>query len=206
MNNRRPGSNKIFARRLRLVLAALAAAGVLGACDGPDIRGMYEEGTSLYDAGDYKGALAVFDEAMDASRGKVSELQYEILKYSAECRLRLGDEEGARAAYESLIELDDSEANKAQYEALLKEFENMDRCREAEKLISQGSYEEAGEMLKDLASLDGTLSGRTAWFDRAVCMEYLRKFDEAAGLWEQYLKVWPDDEEAKKEYLFCSTR
>ena len=189
-------------------MICLAAALMLMGCSkGPDKYELRDQGVALFQQGNYQAALEKFDAALDASKGQVSDLQFDILKYSAECRLHLGDYEAAKASYEALIELDaDDKEAQAQYAALMSEMDAIDVCRKTKAMIEAGEYEEADKILEDYASLDGTISGRTAWFDRAVCAEHMQKYADAAELLEQYLKVYPDDEAARKEYDFCSTR
>ena len=189
------------------LLTVLLAALTLSACTADPARfDLRNEGVELFQKGDYEGALGKFQEAMDASKGEVSELQYDILKYSAECRLHLQDYEGARSVYQALMELDESEEGQAQYQALMDEMDGMEIVRDAKKKIEAGEYDEAMEMLEPLAKLDGSVTGKAAWFDRAVCVEYKQQYQEAAELFSQYLKKYPDDKEADKEYRFCSSR
>ena len=195
-------------RTVQRILIVCAAVIMLAGCsNGPDKYELRDQGVELFLKSDYAAALEKFDAALEASKGQVSDLQFDILKYSAECRLHLGDYEGAKASYEALMELDgyDAEA-KAQYEGLLAEMDAIDVCRKTKAMIEAGNYEDATEILEDYASLDGSISGRTAWFDRAVCAEYMQKYGEAADLFGQYLEKYPDDDAARKEYEFCRTR
>ena len=165
-----------------------------------------DEGVELFQKGDYEGALTKFEAAMEASKGEVSPLQYDILKYSTECRLRLGDYEGARTGYEALMQLDDERTDQEQYQALLEELDGLRVMQDVRTLIEEGEYEAALEMLEPYAKLDGSVTGKAAWYDRAVCEEYLQHYEKAADLFNQYLKMYPDDNAADKEYRFCSSR
>ncbi len=179
----------------------------LSACTAdPERYTLRDEGVELFQKGDYAGALSKFEAAMDASKGEVSDLQYDILKYSTECRLRLEDYEGARTGYEALMQLDEDAGDHAQYQALLDEMDGMEVVRDAKQLIEEGEYEAAMEMLEPYAKLDGSITGKAAWYDNAVCEEYLQHYEKAADLFAQYLKKYPEDEAADKEYRFCSSR
>ena len=172
----------------------------------PERYTLRDEGVELFQKGEYAGALEKFEAAMDASKGEVSELQYDILKYSTECRLRLEDYEGARTGYEALMQLDEDTGDQAQYQALLDEMDGMEVVRDAKLLIEEGEYEAAMEMLEPYARLDGSITGKAAWFDMAVCEEHLQHYEKAADLFAQFLKDYPGDEAADKEYRFCSSR
>ena len=194
-------------KQIRVSFLIAAAALTLCACTAdPERFTLRDEGVELFEKGDYEAALEKFQASLDASKGEVSELQYDILKYSAECRLRLSDYEGARKAYEALMQLDESEEGQAQYRELLAEMDGMEVVRDAKKLIEEEEYDAALEMLEPLAKLDGSITGKTAWFDRAVCIEYQQHYEEAAELFSEYLKKYPDDAAADKEYRFCSSR
>ena len=59
---------------------------------------------------------------------------------------------------------------------------------------------QAGMQLKDTAMMQ-TLS-----FNEIVAYEFLGEYRQAQVLMENYLKNYPDDEQAKREYEFLSTR
>ena len=47
---------------------------------------------------------------------------------------------------------------------------------------------------------------QTLKFNEIVAYEYLNEFEQATILLDNYLKIYPDDEQAKREYGFLSTR
>ncbi|MDO4266016.1 MAG: tetratricopeptide repeat protein [Eubacteriales bacterium] len=157
-------------------------------------------------AGDYEGAKQRFAEALEASNGQVSELQYDIVKYRAECEVRLNQFEDARHSYEVLSELDKNADNQWHYQEILAEITGIDRLSEAAELMEAGSYQEAYDSLELLSDLNGGMVGRTAYFNRAVCLEYLGRFSEAEDAFDAYLNQYADDEAAQKELDFLKTR
>ena len=191
---RRSGS---FMAACAAIIAALAFSGC--ADKGPDKYELRKEAVALFNAGDYEGALNKLNEALDASRGQVSELQYDILRYKAECQLRTGDISAARDSYNALLILDENDSNLAQYEGLLAELNALDEIEKSAELFEAGSYADAAETYRQYAALDGTISGKTAWYNLAVCEEYSGNYEEAAELWQQYTDMYPDDESAAKE-------
>lgn len=165
-----------------------------------------ELGIEAMRAGDYEGAKQRFAEALDASKGQVSKLQYDILKYRAECELHLQQYEEAKNTYTILSELDTDAEDQKAYQAVLSEMNGMDQLSEAKALMDGGDYQGAYEKLDPLADLNTGMVGRIAWFNRAVCMENLQRFSEAEENFSQYLEVYPDDEAAQKEDDFLKTR
>lgn len=198
---RRSGS---FMAACAAIIAALAFSGC--ADKGPDKYELRKEAVALFNAGDYEGALNKLNEALDASRGQVSELQYDILRYKAECQLRTGDISAARDSYNALLELDENDSNLAQYEGLLAELNALDEIEKSAELFEAGSYADAAEAYRQYAALDGSISGKTAWYNLAVCEEYSGNYEEAAELWQQYTDMYPDDESAAKEERFTKSR
>lgn len=179
----------------------------LTACGGADKYELRESAVALYDAGDYKDALEGFNAALTASDGQVSELQFDMLKYKAECQLRLGEYADAKKSYEALLQLDEVKENENSYNDIIKQLDALEKISSAKKLFDSGSFREAMEILKDYASLeDGNLCGSIAWYNMAVCEEYLGDYESASEHFSRYLKIYPEDEPAGKEYRFSSTR
>ena len=190
-----------------IILAALFMTAIMfTACGGEDKYALREQGIEHYNSGDYAGAIELFNEAMDASDGQVSELQYDILKYRGECEIRLGDYSAAKKSYEALHELCSDSLDYAEIEQIYNELAVLDKLDAAVKLMKSGSYSEAYELLSTYAKADGTFTGAAALYNQAVCAEHIGNFDEAYALFSQYLGVYPDDESARKEAEFCRTR
>ena len=184
----------------------IMTAMMLTACGGEDKYALRDQGIELYNSGDYEGAAELFDKAMDASDGQVSELQFDIIKYRGECEIRLGDYSAAKASYDALYELCKDDADYAEIEQVYNELSSLDKLQAAVKLMQSGSYSEAYEALGSYAKADGTFTGAAAMYNQAVCAEHLGNFEEAYALFSQYLGVYPDDESARKEAEFCRTR
>lgn len=201
---RKAGGSRSFMAVCAAVIAVLAFSGC--ADRGPDKYELRKEAVALFNAGDYEGALNKLNEALDASRGQVSELQYDILRYKAECQLRTGDISAARDSYNALIILDKNDSNLAQYEELLAELNALDEIERSAELFEAGSYADAAEAYRQYAALNGTISGKTAWYNLAVCEEYSGNYEEAAELWQQYTDMYPDDLSAAKEERFVKSR
>ena len=192
--------------RLIRLAVLLVTAVMLTACSSDDKYALRDQGIELYKSGDYEAAIEAFDKAMEASDGQVSELQYDILKYRGECEIRSGDYSAAKESYTALYELCKDSTDFADIEQIYNELSSLDKIQAAAELIKSGRYSEAYAALEKYAKADGTFTGAAAIYNRAVCAEYLGNFDEAYELFCQYLKVYPEDEAAKKEAEFCRTR
>lgn len=189
-------------------LALLALAGLLAGCKekGPDKYELRDAAVAIYEQGDYEGAITAFNQALAASGGEVTELQYDILKYRAECEIRTGDYTAAKETYTALLELEPEGADHDSSEELLRQLGALDKIKEAADLFRSGKYADAYDAFEEYAVLDGTLTGRAAVYDRAVCAEYMGRYEEAYNILTEYLVKYPDDEAARKEANFCRSR
>ena len=187
--------------------AALAAAAMLlSGCASEKMYALRDEAIEKYNSGDYQKARGLFEEALSEGNGQVSEAQYDILRYRAECELRLKDYDAAKNTVGILLKLDPSEENRELYSDLQEQFERAEEINRAFEVMASGDYEAAYKEMDRYASLGGDSSAALAWFNKAVCAEYLGNWEEAAALFKDYLAVYPDDEEARKEYNFSKTR
>ncbi|MDO4438796.1 MAG: tetratricopeptide repeat protein [Eubacteriales bacterium] len=199
--------NKIkLTKRIILTFSLVLIASFCNGCGSKDTKTFREEGIEYYKSGEYDQAIQSFNKALNADKGKVGDIQLDILKYRGECELRLGRYEDAKKTYEALIIADDSKENSAYYDELKKDLDSLDEIKKAVDELEQGKYEEAYDIFDSYAKLDGSLKGKLAWFNKGVCAEYMQRYDEAYELFNQYLKVYPEDEAAMKEINFLKTR
>lgn len=191
----------------RIILSAACMTLLLSGCNGGrDIHELRAEAIEAFDSGDYAGAERLFDEALEAQWGRVSDLQTDILRYRAECELQQGKFDEARTTYEALLNVDSDEEGQGFYEDILEELGSLDALSTMVSDIEAGEYQKAYDLASQYASLEGTAAGRLSWFNKAVCAEYLGNYDEAYALFNEYLKVYPDDADAEKELEFLKTR
>ena len=179
----------------------------LSGCGGSDrLMELRTSAIEHFNAGDYASAEELFDQALKADYGRVSEVQLDILRYRGECELRLGKYDEAADTYEALLHNAESEEDTALYEELCTELGSLDQLADMVDGIETGSYQEVYDQASALAELDGSLIGKLSWFNKAVCAEHLGNYEEAYELFNEYLKVYPDDQEAQKEAAFLRTR
>lgn len=193
----------------RVILTGVLVLGLSlcqGCGSGKDTKAFREEGIEFYKNGEYEQAVNAFNSALNADRGKVGDIQLDILKYRGECELRLGRYEDAALTYEALITADSSKENQEYYNELKQDLDSLDEIKNAVNELAAKNYAEAYEIFNSYAKLDGSLKGKLSWFNKGVCAEYMQRYDEAYELFNQYLKVYPDDEDALKEINFLKTR
>lgn len=187
-----------------LCLAVLCA--FLTGCASAELYTLREQAIAEYQKGNWQQARELFDEALSYGNGEVAEAEFDILKYRAECELRCHDFEAAEKTYGILLELDPSGENKELFAELENEFAKIQQINDAFALMESGNYKEAYEAMDAFAGLGGDQAEAEAWFNKAVCAEYLGNWEEAEELFRDYLAVYPEDEEAQKEYRFLKTR
>ena len=197
--------NKGRIRPTLLLAAVLLALGLCG-CASKELYVLRDQAMEEYRQENYARAEALFNEALSCGGGEVAETELEILRYRAECELRCREFDKARETYGILAQLDASEENQASYAELQQQFEKIGELNRAYALMQEEKYEEAYEINDGLAGLGGDAAAAAAWFNKAVCAEYLGHWEEAAELFGDYVSIYPDDAAAAKEYEFCRTR
>lgn len=73
-------------------------------------------------------------------------------------------------------------------------------------LMKMGDYDSAIAAFESGRTLPDGEKDRALMRNEVVVYEYSGQFQQARILMEKYLKAWPDDEEARREYIFLSTR
>ncbi len=127
-------------RRISFCIGLLAAVLACGGCGEPkEAKAARISGIEKMAAGDYSGAIASFEEALDASDGIVHRFELDILKYRGEAEYMAGDYAAAAYTYGTLEQVDDERAEyryyKAAAEAMAGNFET-----------AQADYETAAEL------------------------------------------------------------
>lgn len=186
---------------------ALFCALTLSSCSNrADQAALREQAITRFQEGDYAGAEDLLNQALLVRKGEVSEMQFDLLQYRGECELRQGEYAKAKETYDALLASDKREAYQQKYAAITSDLANVDKIQAGLTSLSEKDYETAYAAFDQYAALDGTLIGKIAWYNKAVCAEYQQKFDEAYELFHQYLKQYPEDEAAAKELAFLKTR
>ena len=142
-------------------------------------------GRIYYYLGEYQKACLALEEAR--VKGGVESYLYLGRSYEA-----MGDFNYASSVYSSYL---------GKYEGNAEMYNQLGLCE-----IAKGEYRKALEAFQ--AGLQQENSGmvQTLSFNEAVAYEYLGEYQQAYALMGNYLKSYPDDEQAKREYDFLSTR
>ena len=101
--------------------ALMSAAILLSGCEkGADKLALRMSGIEKLDSGDYAGAVADFEAAIQASRGRVGEFETDVLKYRAEAEYMLEDYPAAAHTYDVLVQVDGADTEYLYRAALMK--------------------------------------------------------------------------------------
>ncbi|MGN1145419.1 MAG: tetratricopeptide repeat protein [Acetatifactor sp.] len=146
---------------------------------------VYDKGRIYYYLGEYQKAYNALEEAKN--KGGAESYLYLGKAYEA-----TGDYNYASSVYNSYISKNGGNAEI--YNQLgLCEMKKKD-YQKALEAFTAGMQVEDSDILQKLA------------FNQIVAYEYLGEYQKAAVLLEEYLKNYPDDETAKREQQFLSTR
>lgn len=141
----------------------------------------------MYYKGDYETALQMFGEAF--GNGFAESYYYLGLIYEQK-----KDYENAAENYSKYVESDEGR-------------ENANACyRAAECLIKSNNYEEALVLIEDGIKINDVDANQTLKRSQIAVYEHLARYEEAYKLVKEYVKEYPEDEAAKKEETFLSTR
>lgn len=144
----------------------------------------YDRGRMLYHIGKYNESVLALE--------KVDRKTYEdVALYLGMSYEAMGDYNYAASVYNSGIE---NSTNPALYNQL-------GLCQ-----MKIGAYEEALEAFRMGLECEDTSMKQSLRFNEAVAYEYLADFDTAKKLMAAYLKDYPNDAEAQREYEFLKTR
>lgn len=145
----------------------------------------FDMGRIYYYMGEYQNACLEFEKARED--GNEESCLYLGKSYEA-----LGDYNYASNVYNSYL---------AKNEGSAKLYNQLGLCEMAKK-----DYQKALSAFQSGLQQEDKEMRQTLSFNEIVAYEYLGDFDTALGLLNTYLDVYPDDETAKREKEFLSTR
>ncbi|MBQ8823240.1 MAG: tetratricopeptide repeat protein [Lachnospiraceae bacterium] len=145
----------------------------------------YDKGRMYYYMGDYNSAYAALEKARE--EGHVDAYLFLGRAYEA-----TGDYNYASTVYNSYLEKVEEDAGV---------YNQLGLCemRKENYVLALNAFQ-SGMKLEDEAMMQALR------FNEAVAYEYMGEYQKAAVLMEEYLKIYPDDENAKREYEFLATR
>lgn len=145
----------------------------------------YDKGRIYYYMKDYLQACNYLEKSKDT--GTAESYLYLGKAYEA-----TGDYNYASSVYTGYVAKDSSNAEV---------YNQLGLCR-----MQQGEYQMALEAFQAAMQIENNGMMQTLQFNEIVAYEYLSEYQKAAVLMDNYVKTYPDDEVAKREYEFLKTR
>ena len=145
----------------------------------------YDRGRIQFYLGNYEEAKTCLERAQGSGGADVASLLGQTYE-------KLGDYNYAASVYSSYLESDQADAQI---------YNQLGLCR-----LQTGDYEAALEAFEAGIAMEGNAAMQSLRFNQIVAYEYLGQFDQAKLAMEQYLTLYPDDENAQREYTFLKTR
>ncbi|MBR1931667.1 MAG: tetratricopeptide repeat protein [Lachnospiraceae bacterium] len=145
----------------------------------------YDKGRIYYYMGDYQKAYIALEEAKE--KGGAQSYLYLGKAYEA-----TGDYNYASSVYNNYISKDTTNAEV---------YNQLGLCEMAKQ-----DYARALEAFQTAMQIENNGMMQTLSFNEIVAYEYLGEYQRASVLLSNYLKAYPDDEKAKREQIFLSTR
>lgn len=145
----------------------------------------YDSGRIYYYLGEYQDAYLALEEAKE--KGSAESCLYLGRAYEA-----TGDYNYAANVYSSYLSREEGTAEM---------YNQLGLCQ-----IQRGQYDKALEAFQTGMKMEDASLMQTLSFNEVVAYEYLGEYEQARELLENYLKNYPDDRNAEREYMFLSTR
>ena len=169
---------------------------------GQTVEELRLQGIDLVEKGKYEEAIATLDEAMERSKGRVGEEQYDILLYKAEAEYMLGDYDAARTIIGTLRKVNGDQPVYLQFQTQLDARQYIET---ATKALNDGDMEAARESL-DQAKAAGLANDKDYQFDELVYLEKTAQWQKAYEAVQTFLENYPGDADATRELTFLRTR
>lgn len=145
----------------------------------------YDKGRIYFYMGEYQKAYIALEEAR--TDGNAESYLYLGKAYEA-----TGDYNYASSVYKDYLSKDSGSAEV---------YNQLGLCEMAKK-----DYQKALEAFQAGMQIENNRSMQSLSFNEIVAYEYLGEYKKAAVLLDSYLKLYPDDEKAKREQQFLLTR
>jgi len=145
----------------------------------------YDKGRIYYYLKEYAQACNYLEKSKDT--GTADSYLYLGKAYEA-----TGDYNYASSVYTSYVAKDSGNAEV---------YNQLGLCR-----MEQGEYQLALDAFQTAMNIENNGMMQVLQFNEIVAYEYLSEYQKAAVLMDNYIKMYPDDEVAKREYEFLKTR
>lgn len=151
----------------------------------------YEKGWIYYYLGDYENARNSLEQARTSGKEKKYQ-EEDIILLLGQTYEQLGDKNYAAGLYEDFLSSGGGEAEI---------YNQLGLCK-----LDTGDYAAALSAFQNALSLGTATNLQSLKFNEIVAYEFLGDFTKAKVQMESYLKEYPDDAQAKREYEFLKTR
>ncbi len=151
-----------------------------------------EKSMDNYDLGRIYYYLEDYENAREYLLKVKISTDYEAALYLGRTYEALGDYNYAASIYNDYVLIDQTKAEI---------YNQLGLCR-----MQMGEYELALSSFQEAMNIEGNEMMQSLKFNEIVAYEYIEDFKTAAALMNNYLKSYPDDEEAQREYQFLKTR
>lgn len=145
----------------------------------------YDMGRICYYMGDYDNARNFLEKLKTAT-------DYGAALYLGRTYEAMGDYNYAASIYAGYVDYDQTKAEI---------YNQLGLCR-----MQLGEYQKALEAFQMAMKIEGNDMMQTLKLNEVLAYEYMGDFKTAAALMNSYLRTYPDDETAKREYEFLQTR
>lgn len=151
----------------------------------------YEKGTISYYLKDYENARNYLETARTNTKEK-SDTEGSIVYMLGQTYEQLGDNNYAAVLYEGYL---------AENPGNVEIYNQLGLCK-----LEAGDYQGALEAFQAALQIESNSLTQNLKYNEIVAYEYLGEFTKAKVLMEAYLKAYPDDSAAVREYEFLKTR
>lgn len=151
-----------------------------------------EKSISDYDMGRICYYMGDYEKARDRLGNLDTDKDYGAALYLGRTYEALGDYNYASSIYAGYVENDQSKAEI---------YNQLGMCR-----MQMEEYDGALTAFQEAMKIEENGMMQTLKFNEIVAYEYKKDYKKAASLMSSYLKSYPDDERAKREYEFLKTR
>lgn len=148
----------------------------------------YEKGKAYFYLGDYENARNHFEEAKSSDKKRDAT----IILFLGRSYEELGDSEYAAGLYSAYLAENDPDARL---------YNQLGLCR-----LKGEDYQAALDAFLAGLAIENNSVMQSLSYNQIVAYEHLGDFETAKSLMQQYLEAYPDDEDAKREYIFLKSR
>ena len=184
--------------KIKFLLLSIAISFILISCQNKEIAEYTEQGIYYLKKEDYVEALNNFNIALQNGHGEVSDIQYQLLLYKAECLFMLKRYDECRKIYNTLVAID---KNNKQYNELNQIMTNLDDLSTLKDSLNNDDIIKAEELIAILKNTN-LEHDKTFVFNQAVLYEKKGEWKDALNMFEYYLTQNPNDEKAQHEIDF----